>query len=162
MNGNVLIAGGMSDGGPQSRAALYDVFSRTFTPTASMTRPHAYATSTLLPDGSVLIAGSSWSNTLVTPDVDLFDPNSTTFMGAASMVVPRSSHTATLLPDGEVLMAGGCTSAYGFQPSASAETYYPNVLAPGPVVYSVPDGALKQGAILHAGTSRPRTVLSRL
>src|SRR5579872_3877112 len=67
-------------------------------------------------------------------------------MGAASMVVPRSSHTATLLPDGEVLMAGGCTSAYGFQPSASAETYNPNVLAPGPVVYSVPDGTLKQGA----------------
>jgi uncharacterized protein (TIGR03437 family) len=40
-----------------------------------------------------------------------------------------------------------------YLPSASSATY-PNVLVPGPVLYSVLDGTLKQGAILHASTSR--------
>jgi hypothetical protein len=82
---------------------------------AAMHMARASHTSTLLPNGKVLIAGGfagsgGESNPYTT--AELFDPSSRTFQSAASMTVGRSGHTATLLKNGKVLMIGGWTGHY--------------------------------------------------
>jgi hypothetical protein len=64
-NGNVLIAGGARDRSPDGNylpvasAELYDPSSGTFTPTGSMATSRVGHTATLLPNGTVLIAGGA-------------------------------------------------------------------------------------------------------
>jgi N-acetylneuraminic acid mutarotase len=76
-------------------------------------------TSTLLPDGRVLITGGQNGGALTS--AELFDPTSNTFAAARTMKVARSGHTATLLPNGTVLIAGGYNGSY----LSTAEVYDP-------------------------------------
>jgi len=63
---------------------------------------------TLLPDGTVLIAGGYDECTRCrSGSAELFDPVTETFTLTGSMMRPRAVYTATLLRDGTVLMAGG-------------------------------------------------------
>src|SRR5580693_10213778 len=83
-------------------------------------------TSTLLPNGKVLIAGGfAGSGTEYNPyrSAELYDPSSGTFESVAEMSVGRSGHTATLLKNGEVLIVGGWTGRYDLR--SSAEIYDP-------------------------------------
>jgi hypothetical protein len=58
LNGSVLTAGRYDEAvGRLNEAELYDAASGVFDPTGSMTRPRDGHTATLLPDGSVLMAG---------------------------------------------------------------------------------------------------------
>ncbi|HEY1468167.1 MAG TPA: kelch repeat-containing protein [Candidatus Acidoferrum sp.] len=69
-------------------------------------------TSTLLPNGKVLIAGGfAGSGTESHPfsTAELYDPRSGNFEPAGSMTLGRSGHTATLLKNGKVLIVGGWT-----------------------------------------------------
>ena len=118
-------------------------------------------TATLLPDGTVLIAGRGW---LVSGNseyfystgnsAELYDPVTGTFSNTGRMATDRDGPTATLLNDGRVLVAGGVQIV---QPPptvvmtalSSAEIYHPKVLVTAPVLLSLSGG---QGAILHAGT----------
>jgi hypothetical protein len=106
-----------------------------------------YNTATLLPDGSVLIAGRDFQH--VGGIVELYDPVADVFTEAIGMF-PQSEegHTTTLLADGSVLLAGGWRCC-GFS-VATAEVYRPTHATPPPVLYSLSGGA--QGAILHAAT----------
>jgi galactose oxidase-like protein len=81
----------------------------TFTVTGKMITPRSGHTTTLLPDGRVLIAGgdSSYSASDAESSAELYDPVSETFLPTGSMTTPRDGHTATLLPNGKVLIAGG-------------------------------------------------------
>ena len=81
----------------------------TFTPVANLTVPWAFHTSTLLPNGTVLIAGgfsegmapfSTWDT------AEIYDPVRATFVSTGQMTAARQMHTATLLPNGTVLIAG--------------------------------------------------------
>jgi hypothetical protein len=63
-------------------------------------------TSTLLPDGSVLVTGFAGTNT-----AQVYNPAHATWTSTGPMTAVQSFATATLLPDGEVLLAGGQTSA---------------------------------------------------
>ena len=101
----------------------------TFTATGSMITPRYFHTTTLLPDGKVLIAGGESSYSAATnagASAELYDPITRTFVATGSMTTPRATHTATLLPNGKVLIAGGGAeisgAAYG---PASAELYDP-------------------------------------
>ncbi len=77
-------------------------------------------TATLLPNGTVLVAGGS--SPLVS--AELYNPATGTFSVTGAMITPRGSHTATLLPNGQVLIAGGSGNGSPF-PLASAELYDP-------------------------------------
>jgi hypothetical protein len=93
-------------------------------------------TATLLPDGTVLIAGgetwlvsgaSGWfGGSLAT--AERYDPSTEKFAPMRSMAVGRTGHTATLLQNGNVLITGGVDYApyppsRPFRFSASAELY---------------------------------------
>jgi hypothetical protein len=112
--GKVLIAGGwatLSGVSVWANAELYDPLGRAFSATGRMTTPRTGHTATLLPDGSVLIAGGG-----ATVDVgyagsarasaELYDPSAGTFISTGSMTDRRSGHTATLLDTGQVLITG--------------------------------------------------------
>jgi uncharacterized delta-60 repeat protein len=66
-------------------------------------------TSTLLPDGRVLVVGG-FSNLIVGTTAEIFDPATGRWSPTGNLVGPgegRASHTATLLPNGKVLVVGG-------------------------------------------------------
>jgi hypothetical protein len=165
LNGKVLVAGGADlNSGIRSSAYVYDSSAGTFTRTGSMAAGRADdSTATLLPDGTVLVAGPDF-NVPVGPAVndgyqfgtwdysgELYDPVSGTFTDVGSPFDARGGHTATLLNDGRVLLAGGSASEQGpFAVLASAELYNPRVAMPAPALLTVSGGA----AILHASTQR--------
>lgn len=69
-------------------------------------------TSTLLGNGTVLIAGGFRTGGGSLRDAELYTPTAGRFEKTGSMSIARSGHTATLLPDGKVLIAGGFDGSY--------------------------------------------------
>ncbi len=92
-----------------------------FTATGTMITPRSLHTTTLLPDGRVLIAGgdSAYYFSVTEASAELYDPVAGTFASTGSMTTPRSGHTATLLPNGKVLIAGGGPHARWLRPLLS-------------------------------------------
>jgi hypothetical protein len=174
-NGNVLIAGGYDNSGNAlASTELYDPATNSFAPASgagappSMNTARALATATLLPNGTVLIAGGSGvlgetsSTELYNPVANSFAP--TSGAGAPpSMNAARGEATATLLPNGLVLIAGGVNSSDNSL--ASTELYNPvaNSFAPAsgtgapPNMNTARDHAtatlLPNGLVLIAGGS---------
>jgi hypothetical protein len=123
LNGKVLIAGGgyANDSKSVSASAeLYDPATGVFTPTGSMATPRVFHTSTLLPDGRVLIVGGQTSGVQFLATAELYDPSTGAFTPTGSMASPRACG-ATLLADGRVLVVG-CLFPSN---SAIAEVYDP-------------------------------------
>ncbi len=86
-----------------------------------MTTARAVHTSTLLPNGLVLIAGGQ-NATGYLGSAELYNPATDTFTVTGSMTTARRNHTATLLPNGLVFIAGGQNSSGTL---SSAELYNP-------------------------------------
>ena len=91
-------------------------------------RPHTMQenrtgpTATLLPNGSILVAGGITGNkTLQTAEI--LDPVTHAFTSLGKMQVARNQHTDTLLASGKVLLVGGSTDAEFLD---SAELFDPN------------------------------------
>jgi hypothetical protein len=139
-NGDLRLLGGLSCADPQgpsgpqsncpSRQAVPSVTSiiprlAPWSATTGMQSPRGNHTSTLLPDGKILIAGgTNGPNVLATSE--LFDPISMTYSAAGTLREPRDLHTATLLPNGKVLVAGGfTTNSTSTGPTSGSEIYYP-------------------------------------
>jgi Bacterial Ig-like domain (group 3)/Galactose oxidase, central domain len=113
--GMVLITGGQdSYGNLLNSAELYSPTTGTFTSTQDtngttyMTAARSEHTATILPDGTVLIAGGLGSSRIALSSEEIYNPATGDFsLSASSMITPRSNHTATEMPNGSVLLAGG-------------------------------------------------------
>src|SRR5712691_8111204 len=114
-NGTVLIVGGGGDPwsyGPDlpADAEMYDQSTGKFTGIGNTAAPHSYSTATLLPDGTVLIAGSTIAGGNGIASAELYAPTAGAFYATGNMTTGRNSHTATLLRAGTVLIAGGSST----------------------------------------------------
>jgi hypothetical protein len=82
-------------------------------------------TSTLLGDGTVLLAGGYTSGTTATSLAEVFDPSDERFLVVPTrMNYTRANHTAVRLPNGKVLLVGGEVPGSS-QSLNSAELYNP-------------------------------------
>ena len=163
-DGRVLVVGGqyvVFDGTAMyqstlkttASAEIYDPATETFTPTGSLAAPRYSHTATLLPDGTVLIAGGLNDSGALAPGSELFDPTTGTFRATGSLMTLRRDHTATLLGNGKVLIAGGRNTA----DVAACELYDPatgTFTAAGAMVsarYGQTATLLKDGRVLLVG-----------
>jgi hypothetical protein len=88
---------------------LYDPATRAFTAVGDMKEPRAAQTTTLLPDGQVLVAGGYDVINVhgLTASAELFNPATGMFQPTASLLTGRYWHAAVSLPDGRVALLGG-------------------------------------------------------
>jgi len=115
-DGRVLIVGGShwfvgQPGAERASAEIYDPQTGRFhTAAGKMAVPRDRPTASLLPDGTVLIAGGQ--NDAVGPhQCEIFDPRTEQFTTIAThLTTARMAHSAVALPDGRVLLAGGWCS----------------------------------------------------
>jgi hypothetical protein len=127
-NGDVLFAGGTIDfQDPTSIAELYHPDTGIFAAIGQMRFTRDSPTATLLPDGTVLIAGGfgfpADDGIGFLTSVELYDPVTAAFTLTGSMATGRYSHEATLLKTGDVLITGGMRFT---GPTSSAELYRPS------------------------------------
>ena len=165
-NGNVLVAGGefSSHLTPISlpSAELYDPATSAWTATGALATARSSHTSTLLPNGNVLVAGGAsddYNGNLVLASAELYDPATNAWTAAGAIGTARFGHTATLLPNGDVLVAGGNSGSISL---ASAELFDTssrliNLSARGQI--QTGDNVMIGGLII--GGSSPKTVLIR-
>ncbi len=88
--------------------------------TGSLVTPRWKHSSTLLPDGEVLVAGGADTDGFAFSSAELYNPASGTWTSTGDLKTGRHSHTATLLPGGKVLVAAGRDNNSAFD---SAELY---------------------------------------
>jgi hypothetical protein len=159
MNGKLLLSGGCfcqgNPGDPISASAgLYDPSTGASATAGNMSTPRADHSATLLPDGTVLIAGGLRNISSVTTNTaELYDPSTATFSRTGDMTAGRFGQTATLLSDGRVLITG-ITGGVGTGIDSSADLYTPAVLVPSPALFSLSGDGRGQGAIWHAQTGQ--------
>lgn len=125
-SGKVLLAG---EHDTLSGAELYDPETGKWSATGKLNTGRGGHTTTLLPDGRVLIAGGidySADGTPIFASAELYDADKGTWSATGSMAVSRFKHTAVVLASGEVLVAGGTsTEPSNDRALASAEIYNP-------------------------------------
>ncbi len=151
-DGRVLVVGGTHwhvgrPGVSLATAEVYDPATGWFRPTrAPMLLPRDRPTATLLPDGTVLIAGGQ--NGAGEPDqAELFDPRTETFaLLPGRMAAPRMAHAAAPVPGGRVLLAGGWSVPLAAT-TGSAELFDPKTLTFIPTP-ALPEGAHDQALIV--------------
>jgi hypothetical protein len=131
-NGKVLVMGGWGPYDTQindSPPEVYDPSNGTWTlAPMNVHRVEPSFTTTLLPDGRVLVAGGYWTGTpMVLSSAELFDPATGTWTNTGSMSVARTFHAATILPNGKPLVCGGWNIDHTGNPTniPSVELYDP-------------------------------------
>jgi len=113
-SGKVLLVGGTGSSGALTSAELFDPTGNSnagaFSPTGSLGTARTGATTTVLLNGNVLIAGGSSDASTPLNTAEIYDPNAAMFTPSNSTLsAARFNGTATLLPNGMVLLIGGTT-----------------------------------------------------
>ncbi|HLG96819.1 MAG TPA: kelch repeat-containing protein [Bryobacteraceae bacterium] len=124
-DGRVLITGGYAGAPPSqplTRSEVYDPATGIFSPVGPMQVGRNAHTSTLLPDGRVLIAGG-YGDPL--GSAELFNPTTGVFTQTGSMSTPRAGASATLISNGEVLVVGGFGVGPAYLAVASTDLFNP-------------------------------------
>jgi IPT/TIG domain/Bacterial Ig-like domain (group 2)/Galactose oxidase, central domain len=109
-NGTVLIAGGHYFGGGQGGASdneIYDPVAGTFSATGNFLTTRQGPSSSLLGDGTVLVAGGSDASGNYLGSAEIYNPSTGTFTGTASLNTARLYDAATPLNSGSVFFVGG-------------------------------------------------------
>ncbi len=108
-DGRVIAIGGIGSAGADGGVSLFDpVMQTTVRLTARLLEPRAWHTATILPTGSILIAGGIGADGRSIATAERFDLATESFTPVAMPgASARAGHTATLLTDGRVLVAGG-------------------------------------------------------
>jgi hypothetical protein len=110
-----MLTGGYGTSGEGVPSAeIYDPATGAFTATGPMLANRRMHSSTLLPDGRVLIVGGLGASTS-TP-AEIYDPASGIFTPTGTPIWPRGGHTAVLLTTGKVLIVGGYAPAEIYDP----------------------------------------------
>lgn len=155
------LAGAGLVAGPASAATL-----GAWSATAPLVTARTEATTTVLANGQVLVAGGKTvTNGAVgaTATAELYNPATGRFTATGSMPIAVGDATAALLADGEVLVVGGDTPANGaLTPTGAAELYDPatgswSSVAPLPAklaVFGAVSVRLANGLVLVAGGAR--------
>jgi len=125
--GNLLVAGGSTDGRTVATAEIYNINDAVVTPTGSMAVARIEHAAVRLGDGRVLITGGRTADGTVSPSAEIFDPRTGLFTTVEPMGTARRSHSATLMLDGRVLVAGGFDAAG--RSLATTEIYDPSTNA---------------------------------
>jgi uncharacterized protein (TIGR03437 family) len=126
-----------------------------------MSTDRHHQSATLLPNGTVLVAGGagqSGSSNFPVASAEIYDPATGSFSTAGRLTSARYGHTATLLNNGQVLITGGAANAFNLPIPAhlpltilsSAEIYTPDTQVPAPALFTTSDDGRGQGAIWHA------------
>ncbi len=87
-------------------AEVYDPKTGLWSPTGSLGTASSFHTTTVLPNGKVLLAGGH-SAIDDLPRAELYDPASGTWGATGNLNLKRAYHTAILLADGRLMVAGG-------------------------------------------------------
>jgi|GEM_PF-2346456 len=129
-----------------------------WTPTGSMITPRFSATTTVLANGKVLVAGGTDGENVIAT-TELYDPATGSWSLTGSLNSPRASHFAALLPNGKVLVGGG---TFEREIYASTEIYDPSTgswsfAAPTEIpLYDTTATTLPNGKVLVAGAGLER------
>ncbi len=173
--GTVLITGGQDSSGKiQNTAELYSPGTGTFAttidaatgaPTPMNAGRYAH-TATLLPDGTVLIAGGQGATGAELATEEIYDPGTGDFsLVASSMIAARSNQSATLTLGGNVLLAGGMngtaeTAAEVYSPSLTSGALFPKFMVLD-VLYAPPGSGstmtYTDGTLVGTSTSTDNT-----
>ncbi|MDE2490612.1 MAG: fibronectin type III domain-containing protein [Elusimicrobia bacterium] len=114
-DGRVLLAGGFTttagSTSPTNTAELYFPDQRSFAATPPMISSHSQATSALLPDGDVLVAGGFSAGTTATKTAEIYVSTSNVWMQVADMPSGRADAASVLLQNGKIAVFGGTDSS---------------------------------------------------
>src|SRR5437879_1707545 len=104
-----------------STAVSISAFAATITSVGPMVVARDEHTATLLPDGTVLIAGGvDFMGPGIPLKEEIYDPHTRQFHAISGMISPRLGHAAVTLQDGRVLLVGGVRAA-----NANSEIFNP-------------------------------------
>ena len=106
-------------------SAIAFAASGTWSSTGNMRSARDGHTSTLLPNGKVLVAGGT-NNGVALTSAELYTPMAGTWATTGSMHAARTLGRALLLPSGAVLVLGGCINDCLSSTTNSAEVYNPS------------------------------------
>ena len=112
-DGRVLVVGGelakdLRDWFPfKGTAEIFDPSTGTWAATGSLMTKRGGFTSTLLPNGEVLVVGGYDAGDDSLASTERYDPATGNWKSGAPLRIARFWHTATALPDGNVLIVGG-------------------------------------------------------